>query len=64
MPRRQARAPDDRPENDLPIEIRCVPEADTVPERLIRLAQELQRLFDERAEHKAWRNKGPGRFRH
>jgi hypothetical protein len=62
MPKRPvAGTPDALPETDLPIEIRSVLPADTVPARLTLLARQLQQLFDARVEHEASPRGGSGR---
>ena len=64
MPKRpMAKAPA-QPERDLPIQIRDVPAADTVPKRLVLLAEQLQSLFDARADRKANSPGGTGNHRH
>jgi len=64
MPRRPMAKAADQPAKKLPIRIGDVPPTDTVPKRLVLLAEQLQVLFDARADRKASSPGGSGIRRH
>jgi len=64
MPRRPCTTGRDATPEDVWIRIRDVPPTDTVPARLILLAQILQKLFDDQSADPARRNPGAGKLGH